>query len=155
MASSSYCEMSVALRNGTTIVWTGEDGESPFFQIPSNAKKIVSSIDSIDDLKAFILKCASVYEDYEFACGIYQQRCAEFDAALCKIDNLSEISSIKVSWGEFDPSDCLPPQVGCEGESLEFDFATQKCKTKRTAEKWFISEMVEIYGDMFDEEDFY
>lgn len=151
MASSSYCDLVVTLKNGSEIGWFGEDGFSPIFQVPKNAKKDLTKMTTMEQLHDFILSCASVYEDLETAKATYYNNCPNFDKALKNIRNLKEIKSLYLGWGEFDPEDGLPPEEACEGESIEFDFETKKCKKKTTPNKDFIKEMTEIYGDLFDE----
>ena len=53
MASSSYCDLIITLKNGEEISWIGEDGFSPFFQVPDDAKKCLVSIKSMEDLFDF------------------------------------------------------------------------------------------------------
>lgn len=150
MASSSFCEISISLKSGQSITWAGEDGDTPFFQIPSSAKKLLVAISSVDDLITFIIKCASVYEDPAEAQIMYNDYCKEFDTLLRKVEHIEDLCSLTLAWGEFDPENGLPPKEGCEGESLEYVFDTKVCKIKRTPDKQFVREMNDIYGDMFD-----
>ena len=155
MASSSYCDFVITLKNGEEICWIGEDGFSPFFQVPKNAKKKLLSIASIEELKDFILECASVYEDPEIAKDLYNDYCKDFDDSINKIKNFEDIKSLSLAWGEFDPDEGFPPEEFSEGESIDYDFETQNCKKKTTPRKDFIKEMYEIYGDMFEEDDMF
>ena len=151
MASSSYCDLIITLKNGSEISWIGEDGSSPFFQVPRNAKKTLILMSSLEDLKSFILDCASVYEDPEAAKELYKDWCKDFDKELNTIKSFEDIKSFYLGWGEFDPEEGFPVKEFSTGESIEFDFETKKCKKKTTPNKDFIKEMTEIYGDLFDE----
>lgn len=53
-SSSSFCTLTVALTNGKTIDWSGEDGWHPFFNIPRGAEELLAQVKSIEDLVAFI-----------------------------------------------------------------------------------------------------
>lgn len=151
MASSSYCDLIITLKNKKEISWIGEDGFSPFFQVPRNAKKTLTEMSSLEDLKSFILDCASVYEDPESAKELYKDWCKDFDKELNTIKSFEDIKYFYLGWGEYDPEDGFPVKEVATGESIEIDFETKKCKKKTTPTKDFIKEMNEIYGDMFDE----
>lgn len=154
-SSSSFCTLTVALKNGKTIDWYGEDGETPIFLIPSKAKKMLSEIKNIEELILFIKKCALEYMDEEEVADIFNGRCKEFEASIKGISGLEEVSKFSLSWGEYMSDQGMHPAEGCEGESLVYDFKTKICKTKRTPDKEFVKDMIDIYGDMFDEEDFF
>ena len=55
MASNSFCILTISLKNRREITWAGEDGYSPFFQVPENAEKLLADVHSIDSLVDFIL----------------------------------------------------------------------------------------------------
>ena len=83
-SSSSYCTLTVTLKNGKTIDWSGEDGEAPIFTVPTNAKKLLSEVKNIEELIAFIKKCADDADDERAVDHICDQSDHfQFECSLC------------------------------------------------------------------------
>ena len=150
MAGSSFCCVIISLNNGKSIKWIGEDGDTPLFRVPSNARKLLMKVASVEDLVSFLITCAAVDQGPEYASEVYRDCCKNFDAELRQVKNFSDIVSLEVSWGEYDPHDGEPPEFGCDGASVTFDFGTKKSKTSRKPDEEFVSFMIDIYSDMFD-----
>lgn len=145
MASSSFCILTISLKNGKEITWAGEDGDSPFFQVPNNAEELLTNVHSIDALIEFILKCASAYEDFNWAKEQYLEVCKEFNASLRKVSEFESIRTLSLSWAEFDPSD---EYLTCE--MLEYNFITQECRIRDDSDESYIQELYDNHSYLFE-----
>ena len=145
MASSSFCNLTILLKNGREITWAGENGDRPFFQVPKNADTLLPEVHSIDALVEFILKCASAYEDFNWAKEHYSVACKKFDASLRGVSDFENISTLSLSWAEFDPSEGY-----VESELLEYDFGTRECTIKDDSDEDYIQEVCENHSYLFE-----
>ena len=145
MADSTFCILTISLKNGKEITWAGEDGDRPFFQVPTDAEKLLSDVHSIDALVDFILKCASVYEDFNWAKERYLGVCKKFDASLRSVSGFENISALSLSWADFDPSEDY-----LEGQMLEYNFITQECRIRDDSDESYIQELYENHSYLFE-----
>ena len=149
MASSSYCTLIIKLNDGSSFVWSGEDGDSPLFTVPERAAELLAKVNSVESLKDFILKRVSAVDDPEYAKELYLSRCKEFDDSLSSVSAIEDIRSFSLEWAEYDPSDGLPPEVGCEAENLEYVFASKTCTITDEPDPEFIEDLYDFFGDLF------
>ena len=151
-SSSSFCVVTVSLNDGTTIDWMGEDGDSPVFMVPSKAKQMVQEIQSVEDLAAFLVACGTKYNNTPEDLAFHQDFCSTFYQRIQAVPDLQAVKTLHISWGEYQTDCGEAPWEGCDGEQLDFNFETKKCTVKRTPDKDFVQEMIDIYGDLFDQD---
>ena len=133
-SSSSYCVMTVTLKNKNTITFEGEDGATPWFTTPRNANKKLLEIKSVDDLRKFIDACCE--EPDLDACGI-----PEFYSEIKQIDSIDDVETISLEFAEFSSED-----FDYYGGSFEYNFDTNEFKKTSKPDKAWLKEMREIYG---------
>ena len=153
-SSSSFCVMTVSLKNGREITWIGEDGETPVFMIPDDAEKQLKEIRAIDDLIRFMLSCVAadgLSEDE--AQESYNDRCEDFNKELLAISSVEDLKGLELRWSEYQSDSGEDPFSGTVGERLNFSFILNKCWIDYRADPEFITEMMEIYGDGFDSDE--
>jgi hypothetical protein len=98
-----------------------------------------------DSLVDFILKCASAYEEFNWAKKQYLGICKEFDDSLRSVSNFEDVSALCLSWAEFDPSEGY-----VEGEILEYDFTTRECKIRDDSDESYVQELYENHSYLFE-----
>ena len=148
----SFCTWSIFLENGQEIRWEGDqEGCALFDAIPSNARKVLKNMHSIQELLAFITDC---YYDKDEAQDFMNTDCSAFRDEILAIPSFEDITTISLSWGVYYADDGYSPKEGCTGESLVYHPKDGKCRISHKPEEWFVEEMESIYGYLFgDEED--
>ena len=152
MACSSLNEFVVTLKSNQKIQWIGEDYRDPIFYVPDGAENALKNIRTGEDLAQFAFLCINDdIGDEETSKMIYEERCSQLDKQLHSIGSIEEVSTLNISWGVYYP-DNGAPEDECHGGSLAYDFTTGSIKVSREPDPEFVDEMVDIYGDLFQEE---
>ena len=129
-SSSSYCFMTISLKDKTSIDFVGEDGATPTFQTAANAKKRLEAITSIAQLVEFLDDCC---DDSEAA--------ADFFSQVNAIDGLENVTDVFLEFGEFFSED-----ADYYGGSFQFNFKTKTFKKTNKPDKDWLEDMFDIYG---------
>lgn len=141
-SSSSFCVMSIELKNGNEIHWEDECCRArPIFQFSGRMEEKLKEICSVNDLVDFLTGCAKVSDmEKEFLA-----ECKEFIASIRSIDSIDNIASLKMTWGEFLSDQGFSPNEGCDGGQLTYQFDSGKCEIVHEPDEEFIDMM----NDMF------
>lgn len=132
-SSSSYCVMTVSMKDKTAIDFVGDDGDTPLFETAKNAKTRLESISSVAELVAFLEDCCN---DRSAAAA------SRFFDQVKTIDDLQNVEGVSLEFGEFcteDPGDYY-------GGSFTYQFDTKAFKKKNKPDKEWLEEMMDIYG---------
>ena len=129
-SSSSYCVMTVSLKDKTSIDYVGEDGDTPAFETAKNAKNRLEAITDLSELVAFLKDCCN---DQDIASRFFEQ--------LNAISDLQNVAGISLEFGEFSTEDC-----DYYGGSFTYNFETKAFKKRNQPDKDWLEDVMDMYG---------
>lgn len=121
-SSSSFCAMTVKIKDGIDIVYGCEDGATPPFNIVKGAEKKLNAINNIEQLVSFLRECDKYPEALD-----WDRNKVSFFESVKNIKTIEEVLAVKLNYGVWDEEEESNRPKGYGG-SFEYDFKTKAYK---------------------------